>query len=83
MERLRRMQIYLEPELSAALERLARKRGISKTALIRLAARQLLAGEISGAQDPIFGIIGLGDAGPERTSEEHDHVLATLFAPPH
>jgi metal-responsive CopG/Arc/MetJ family transcriptional regulator len=73
---MQRTQIYLEPELAEALDRLARRRGTSRGALIRLAARRLLSDEQPAEDDPILGIIGLGHGGPGRVSEEHDRVLA-------
>ena len=82
MQRMRRTQIYLQPELSAALERLARRRGTSKAELIRLAAQRLLEEEQPDQEDPIVGIIGLADAGPGRVSLEHDRVLAELSLRP-
>jgi predicted transcriptional regulator len=75
MERMQRTQIYLEPEVSAALGRLARKRGTTKASLIRMAARRFLEQEEAGDVDSILGIIGLVDAGPGRTSEHHDLLL--------
>jgi predicted transcriptional regulator len=75
MERMQRTQIYLPPDLSEALDRLAQRRGMSRASLIRLAARQLLEDEQSNGEDPILGLIGTGDAGPGRVSEEHDRVL--------
>lgn len=76
MQRMRRTQIYLEPDSSVALDRLARKRGTSKANLIRLATRRFLEQERAGEEDPIFGLIGLGNAGPGSVSEEHDRILA-------
>ncbi len=75
MKAMRRTQIYLPPELSDALERLARKRGTSRASLLRLAARRLLEQEQPGGEDPILGIVGLGNAGPGRISEDHDRLL--------
>lgn len=76
MSRMHRTQIYLEPDLSAALDRLARKRGVSRASLIRLAARRLLDQERAGDIDPIVGIVGLGRANNARISEEHDRALS-------
>ena len=45
MERMQRTQIYLEPNLNDALNKLARRKGISKAHLLRLAARRLLEDE--------------------------------------
>ncbi|HVC34120.1 MAG TPA: CopG family transcriptional regulator [Chloroflexota bacterium] len=74
--RMSRTQIYLQPELSEALDRLARKRGTSKANIIRMAARRFLQQEQDGREDPIFGLIGLGNAGHGRVSEQHDRILA-------
>lgn len=75
-QRRQRTQIYLEPELGAALDRLAHARGTSRANLIRLAARRLLQQEQDDEEDPILGLLGLGDAGAGRLSEEHGRVLA-------
>jgi hypothetical protein len=72
---MQRTQVYLEPEVGAALDRLARVRGTSRASLIRLAARRLLAEEQTPQEDPILGLIGLGDAGPGQVSVEHDRYL--------
>jgi metal-responsive CopG/Arc/MetJ family transcriptional regulator len=76
MSRMQRTQIYLEPEISAALDRLARQRGTTRAALLRLAARRLLGAEETPECDPILGIIGLGN-NDEATdvSERHDDYL--------
>jgi hypothetical protein len=73
--RMLRTQIYLEPELSMALARLARQRGTSKAELIRLAAHRFLEAEGAEGEDPLLGLIGIGKAKPGRVSEEHDRVL--------
>jgi metal-responsive CopG/Arc/MetJ family transcriptional regulator len=83
MERMCRTQIYLPADLIAGLDRLARQRGTSRADLIRLAARQLIEREENGEEDPILGLIGLGTAGPGRTSEEHDKVLAEYILATH
>ena len=75
MARMQRTQIYLEPELADSLDRLARKRGTSRASLIRLAARQLVADAAPGAEDSIFGIIGMGRGGPGDVAENHDEYL--------
>ena len=75
MERMRRTQIYLDPDLDMALRRAARQRGMSKAALIRLAAQRFLQQERSDEPDPLLGLIGLGNSGPGSVSEEHDRVL--------
>jgi hypothetical protein len=76
VQRMQRTQIYLEPDLSEALERLARQRGTSKARLIRLAVRRLLAEVQPTEEDPILGVIRLGKGGPGNVSEQHDRYLA-------
>jgi len=75
MARMQRTQIYLEPELSEALDQLARHRGMSRAELIRVAVYRLLEEEQGVREDPILGLIGLGNAGAGRASEEHDRIL--------
>ena len=45
MTRMRRTQIYLEPDLTEALDQVARRRGTSKANLLRLSARRFLEQE--------------------------------------
>lgn len=78
MSQMCRTQIYLDPELTAALDRFARKRGISRAEVIRLAARRFLEQEGADDEDPILGLIGLGSGEAGRVSEEHDRVLAEI-----
>ena len=78
MERLRRTQIYLPAQLSAALDRLARRRGSSRAELLRQAAQEFLQREVPVDPDPIAGIVGLGNAGPGTVAEEHDRYLSDL-----
>jgi Arc/MetJ-type ribon-helix-helix transcriptional regulator len=80
VQRLRRTQIYLPAELSTALDRLARGRRTSRAELIRQAAREFLQREQPPGEDPILGIVALGNAGPGAVSEEHDRFLAGLRA---
>jgi predicted transcriptional regulator len=80
MERLRRTQIYLPSVLSVALDRLAQRRGTSRAELLRQAAREFLGREQPADDDPIRGIVGLGNAGPGGVSEEHDRFLAELHS---
>ena len=75
MQAMQRTQIYLDPELSQALDRLAHQRGTSRSSLIRLAARRFIAEEEAPEEDPIFGIIGIGRSGLSDVSERHDDYL--------
>jgi metal-responsive CopG/Arc/MetJ family transcriptional regulator len=76
MAQLHRTQIYLPKDLSAALDQLARRRRTSRAELLRQAARDFLRRELTADEDPILGVIGLGNAGPGAVSEEHDKFLA-------
>jgi predicted transcriptional regulator len=82
LDSLHRTQIYLPPELTDRLDRLARRRGTSRAALLRQAAGEFLQRELPVDDDPIMGILALGDAGPATVSEEHDRFLAGLGAVP-
>jgi hypothetical protein len=82
MDRLCRTQIYLPAQLTAELDRLARCRGTSRAELIRQAAREFLAREGPSVDDPILGVIGLGNAGPGNAAEEHDRFLVSLNPEP-
>lgn len=82
-ERMRRTQIYLEPDLSAALDRLARKDRTTRAALIRQAARRLVDEQDGHAEeDPIWSIVGIGESrpgAPTDVSERHDQYLVELL----
>lgn len=73
---MHRTQIYLEPELADALDRVARQRRTTRAEVIRQAARRYLAQEGLAGEDPIADILGLGTSSGGRTSEEHDRILA-------
>jgi metal-responsive CopG/Arc/MetJ family transcriptional regulator len=73
--RLQRTQVYLEPEVSQALDRLARRRGTTRSDLIRLATRQYVEEEQAPDEDSILGLIGLGQSGLTDVSERHDDYL--------
>ena len=73
---MHRTQIYLDPELADALDRVARRRGTTRAEVIRQAARRCLAQEGLAGDDPIADIIGLGTSSGGRTSENHDRMLA-------
>ncbi len=76
--RMKRTQIYLEPELDEDLARLAARRGVSKAQLLRQGARMIIREQESAEDNPILNIIGLGGSEPGRVSEEHDKVLGDL-----
>lgn len=75
MARMQRTQIYLEPELAASLDRLARQRGTSRADLIRTAARALVEQE-SAEYGSILRLAGIGSDSAGDVSERHDEYLA-------
>ena len=76
---MQRTQIYLEPDLAESLDRLARKRGTSRADIIRTAARRFVAcEETAEEEDPIFGLVGLGQGDATDVAERHDEYLAAF-----
>jgi hypothetical protein len=75
MARMRRTQVYLEPELVASLDRLARERGTSRAALIRAAAQTLVKQQTS-SYGSILELVGMGRGDAADVSERHDDYLA-------
>lgn len=67
---MRRINIYIDEDLDRRADREARRRKISKAALIR----QSLLAELgpSGARDPIDALVGLSDAAP---ADDIDSVI--------
>ena len=74
--RLQRTQVYLDPEVSEALDRLARRRGTTRSDLIRLATRQYVEDQEGARPGSILDLAGLGHGGPGNVSERHDDYLA-------
>jgi len=73
------IQIYIEPKQELLLESLAKKKGTSKTEIIRLSLDRYL-GNLPLEEDPVLGIIGLGKSGKRDISEKHDVYLARHVA---
>lgn len=80
-ERMKRTQIYLEPELDEELSRIAVRRGVSKAQLLREGASLVIREEQSAEEDPIMSIIGLVPSEPENVSEMHDEYLMAKRLP--
>ena len=74
MARMNRTQIYLEPDLSSALDRLARRRGTSRAEVIRLAAREFVSREDAG-YGSILELAGTGHDTATDVAERHDEYL--------
>jgi metal-responsive CopG/Arc/MetJ family transcriptional regulator len=71
---MRRIQVYLEPDITAALDRVARKRGTSRASLIRLAVRDFVDCQ-EGRHGSILELAGIGRSGHSDVSERHDDYL--------
>ncbi len=68
---VKKTSLYLEPEIDAALARLAEQQGITKAELIRRSLRETAA----AAPRPRLSAIGVG-AGPGDVSDNVDEHLA-------
>jgi hypothetical protein len=66
---MKRLQILIEEELDAALERRARREGRSKAALIREYVREVVKPLPPLAADPLWGIVGVDDFDPVPVDE--------------
>jgi hypothetical protein len=64
--RMKRLQILIEPELDAALQREAAREGVSKAALIRRYVRERLRPLPPIEEDPLWGMVGAykGESAP-------------------
>lgn len=76
------IQVYLDREDRALLERLARRLGLSMAETVRGAVRRLAA-EMSGDRDPLAELIGSIDdpALPRDLSTRHDEYAVSGFPP--
>ena len=72
---MHRTQVYLESDLVAQLQELARREGTSMADLIRRAARRFIQDaegqDLWAADDPIWGLAGLLTEGPAEDTSEH------------
>jgi predicted HicB family RNase H-like nuclease len=77
-----RTQIYIAPADHRALQREARKKGISMTELVRRIVREHVSGRRgveSFAKEDVLAFMKLGRSGTADTSERHDAALAKAF----
>jgi hypothetical protein len=71
---MKRLQIMIEPELDEALERQAAREKTSKAALIRSYVRKELKPLPPIEEDPIWGLVGLYEGGPDDSVSIDDVV---------
>ena len=74
---MKRLQIMLEEDLDAALERQAATEGTSKAALIRRYVRAQLRPLPPLEQDPLWGLVGAYDGEPVDSAGIDDVVYGT------
>lgn len=67
--KMKRLQIFIEEELDAALERKARSEGKSKAALIRRYVRERLSPLPPIEKDPLWRLVGVDDFEPSPVDE--------------
>lgn len=71
---MKRLQIMIEEELDAALDREARAARTSKAALIRRYVRDRLRPLPPLHEDPIWGLVGMVEGSPDDSTSVDDVV---------
>jgi len=66
---MKRLQIFIEPELDLALERKAQQEGRSKAALIRQYVRERVSGLPALEADPLWQMTGAEEFEPESVDD--------------
>ena len=63
---MRRIQLYIEPDIDDALSAVAARRGVSRSAVVREAVRHALGGTSDVlAADPLDALVGSIDVAPD------------------
>lgn len=75
---MRRLQILMDPELDDALKRVARKRRLSKSALIREIVREKVRPLPPIQEDPLWDLVGTASFEPV---EDIDEFLYGPYTP--
>lgn len=81
MARMKRLQISIEPELDAAVERRAEEEGLSKAEVIRRCVRERVKPLPPIEEDPLFKMFGTVSSDPNDT-RTIDEVIYGLKPPP-
>ena len=74
MARMKRLQISIEPELDAAVERRAEEEGLSKAEVIRRCVRERVKPLPPIEEDPFFKLCGTVEGGPDSSMTVNDVV---------
>lgn len=72
---MKRLQISLEPELDADLERVAHSEGISKAEVVRRCLRAGIEPLPPLDADPFFKLIGKFEGSGAGDAENHDEII--------
>jgi hypothetical protein len=72
---MKRLQISLEPELDADLERAAMREGVSKAEIVRRGIRREVNPLPPIEEDPIWDIVGMGGGKDRRPGETIDDIV--------
>jgi hypothetical protein len=78
MSGVKRLQIMIEEDLDALLERQARAEGVSKAALIRRYVRQSITPLPPLEDDPLWDLVGMVKGGSPDDSSRVDEVVYGL-----
>ncbi|MBI4333728.1 MAG: hypothetical protein HY673_20900 [Chloroflexi bacterium] len=73
--RMKRIQLYIEPEVDQELQRLAAVRRVSKARLVREGVSWVVRENRGDHEDSLLKIVGMGESEPDRLSENHDEYL--------
>ena len=71
---MKRLQIMIEEDLDAMLERQARSEGVSKAALIRRYVRQSMTPLPPLEEDPLWEMVGMAEGSPDDSSRVDEIV---------
>jgi Ribbon-helix-helix protein, copG family len=71
---MKRLQIMIEEDLDEALERQARKEGVSKAALIRRFVREQVKPLPPLHEDPLWDFVGMSEGSPDDSVSVDDIV---------
>jgi hypothetical protein len=75
MSGVKRLQIMIEEDLDALLERQARAEGVSKAALIRRYVRQSITPLPPLEEDPLWEMVGMFKGGSPDDSSRVDEIV--------
>jgi len=74
MARMKRLQISIEPELDAAVERRAEEEGLSKAEVIRRCVRERVKPLPPLEEDPLYKMFGTVEGDPDSSMTINDVV---------